>query len=397
MRLFSKTVDEKHVTYKLLGIKFSMKSREYCRKMKIERDRKNRMLKETKKEIAVQDSWDLTDLKIAKKLILFLVPSECKVNGGIMSIYSLCEASRKINKDSLCILSNYPNERFTYATNDQFLNNEKIYRFQQIVENCKNIEELILHIPEYYTKYFYNSLTENDKTFFKSIKKLQINIMNQNIEIMPELEEIKNLYFLTDNITQTIAHNRYATQEICDKYNMPTHLFSVNIDLGKYKSYSFEEKEKIIVLSPDENENKEKIVNKLKKELPDWQTITVQNLTFSEYMDLISRAYFTITFGEGMDGYFLQPEGVNSVGFAVYNDDFFPDNSWEKLENVYSSYDEMFNLIVKDIKELSTNKTKFDNIILNIKSKCDKIYNIDKFYDNLTRFYNKEYDLYPQI
>ena len=397
MRLFSKTVDEKHVTYKLLGIKFSMKSREYCRKMKIERDRKNRMLKETKKEIAVQDSWDLTDLKNAKRLILFLTPSECKINGGIMSIYSLCEASREINKDSLCILSNYPNERFTYATNDQFLNNEKIYRFQQIVENCKNIEELILHIPEYYTKYFYNSLTENDKTFFKSIKKLQINIMNQNIEIMPELEEIKNLYLLTDNITQTIAHNRYATQEICDKYNMPTHLFSVNIDLGKYKSYSFEEKEKIIVLSPDENENKEKIVNKLKKELPDWQTITVQNLTFSEYMDLISKAYFTITFGEGMDGYFTQPQYVNSVGLAAYNDEFFPNTSWKNLKNVYKSYDEMQDLIVDDIKHLSNNKELYTQTIIEMLNKNNELYQENKYKDNLKRFYNKEYDFYPQI
>ena len=54
----------------------------------------------------------------------------------------------------------------------------------------------------------------------------------------------KNLYKLTKNITQTLAHDRYATQEICNKWKMPTHLFSVNIDLSKYKNFTFEEKGK---------------------------------------------------------------------------------------------------------------------------------------------------------
>lgn len=61
--------------------------------------------------------------------------------------------------------------------------------------------------------------------------------MNQNIELMPEPEKLKDLYKLTNNITQTIAHDRYATQEVCDKWQIPTHLFSVNIDLTKYKYY----------------------------------------------------------------------------------------------------------------------------------------------------------------
>ena len=72
---------------------------------------------------------------------------------------------------------------------------------------------MILHIPEYYADDFYNDLTEKDIEFLKSIKKLHINIMNQNIELMPEPEKLKDLYKLTNNITQTIAHDRYATQE----------------------------------------------------------------------------------------------------------------------------------------------------------------------------------------
>ena len=70
---------------------------------------------------------------------------------------------------------------------------------------------------------------------------------------MPKVEKLKNLYKLTDNITQTVAHDRYATQEICNKYKIPTHLFSALWDMSAYKKRDFSQKEKIIVLSPDAN------------------------------------------------------------------------------------------------------------------------------------------------
>lgn len=379
-KIFSKEEKNKHIIYKILGLKFKFRNLKYY--------------KQFIDAVKIQDAYDLTNLNNAKKLILFLIPSpdECVINGGIMSIFSLCETSREINPDATCIISTFPNKKYTYAKNDKFLNNESIYRFSQIVDNAKNLEEMILHIPEYSAGNFYNTLSEKDIEFLKSIKNLHINIMNQNIELMPEPEKLRDLYKLTNNITQTLAHDRYATQEVCDKWQIPTHLFSVNIDLSKYKLYSFDEKEKIIVLSPDCNENKEKIVKKLEKELPDWKLVTVNNMTFTEYMDLISRAFFTITFGEGMDGYFGQPQYVNSVGFAVYNDEFFPNNNWKNFENVYASYDEMYENIVADVKKYSQNKEKYEKIIKDFINENSKLYQISKFYDNLKRFYKKEYD-----
>ena len=246
-KLFSKTIENNHITYRILGIKFSVKN--------------SKFYKQFKDAIKIQDAYDLTKLKNTKKLILFLIPSpdSAMINGEIMSIFSLCEESRRINNDALCIISTPPHCKYTYAKNDKFLNNENIYRFSQVVDNTNNLDEMILHIPEYYADDFYNDLTEKDIEFLKSIKKLHINIMNQNIELMPEPEMLKDLYKLTNNITQTIAHDRYATQEVCDKWQIPTHLFSGNIDLSRYKACEFEEKEKIIVLSPDRNEYKERI------------------------------------------------------------------------------------------------------------------------------------------
>ena len=174
------------------------------------------------------------------------------------------------------------------------------------------------------------------------------------------------------------------------------HINHLSYSITKYKKRKFEEKEKIFVLSPDKHKNKDEIINILKKEFPDWDFITVKNLTFSEYMDLASRAFFSITFGEGFDGYFMQPSSVNSIGIAVYNDDFFPDNSWKNLDNVFESYEDLSQNIVKFIKEYSQSPQKYTELSKLNKKLQDKIYNFEKFEDNIKRFYEKKYDFKPQ-
>ncbi len=371
--LFSIEKSDMRTKYNFFGIKLSTFSKKESRASKI-----------------IQDSLDLNKLKNAKKLIIFLTPAKDKINGGIMSIFSLCEFSRQLNPDSFCFISTPPGD-LTYVINDKFLNNEKILRFEQIIKNAENAKEIILHIPEFLSADFYKTLNKKEKIFLKS-KNLQINILNQNINLMPEPDKLKDLFNLTNNVTQTIAHNRYATQDICNKYQIPTHLFSVHLDLSKYKSYSFEQKEKIIALSPDNNEYREKVIEKLKKELPDFKLITIKDLTFNQYMDLISKAFFTITFGEGMDGYFILPSVVQSIGFAVYNDEFFPDSSWLDLQNVFKTYDDLSENIIKILKDLYSNQKKYNSLSILNKQKHNEIYNLNQYKNNLKKFYEKNYD-----
>ena len=119
-------------------------------------------------------------------------------------------------------------------------------------------------------------------------------------------------------------------------------------------------------------------------------------MTFDEYIDLISRAYFTISFGEGMDGYFIQPQSVGSIGFAVYNSDFFPDESWKDLLNVYTDYIDMSVNISNDINNLLNDKNLYSKTIDTTLNKITKLYDKNSFKDNLKHFYNKNYDFYPQ-
>lgn len=380
-KLFSKVKTENHCVYCIFGIKISVKD-------------KKRKYDETMASKFIQDTLDLSELQNSKKVIVFFTPTEAKINGGVISIFNLCKVSRELNRSSFCTISTYPNGN-TYVINDKFPNNEKVLRFDQIVDNAKNVQELILHIPEYYADDFYKDLNENDIDFLKSVPNLHINIMNQNIELMPESKKLKDLYKLTDNITQTIAHNRYATQEICNKWQIPTHLFSTIIDMSMYKKYSFEEKEKIIVLSPDLNDYKNEIVSKLEKDFSDWKLIKVQNMSFRQYVNLISRAYFTITFGEGFDGYFNQPAKVGSIGISVYNDNFFPDKSWLEFSNVFKSYEDMKNNITDVLYHLYNNKDEYSKLSSLHKQKWDAMHDVEQYKDNLRRFYEKEYDFLP--
>ena len=96
-----------------------------------------------------------------------------------------------------------------------------------------------------------------------------------------------------------------------------------------------------------------------------------------------------------MDGYLIQPHYVGSVGFAVYNDEFFPNKEWNDLKNIYSSYDEMFENIVNDIKNIHSNKELYNQANSELLIKNKKLYNVEGFNDNLTRFYEKKYDFTP--
>lgn len=377
--LFSYKKDEINITYRIFGIKFSRKNMEL-----------------TKNSIKEQNLYDLSELQSTKELIVCFIPNIKMMTGGIQSIYSICKYSREICPQAQCLIATVPG-KYTYSYNPYFKNEEKIYRFEQIIKNAKNVEKLTLHIPEYYADKFYKALKKDEIKFLKGIKDLHINILNQNIELMPEPQKLKGLHKLTDNVTQTIGHHRYATQEVCNKWQMPAHFLSVHIDLSGYKSYPFEEKEKIIVLSPDKAPYRQAIVEKLQKELPDFKLVTVQNMTFSEYMDLIARAYFTITFGEGFDGYFNQPYAVGGLGMAVFNPSFFPDKSWLELKNVYESPEDMENNIVKDIQELSTNKELYYSLINEIKEKLSLLYKENLFQTNLEKFYKKEYTFKTKV
>lgn len=313
-----------------------------------------------------------------------------------MSIFSLAAAAKILGwiHRSEVIVATYPGFR-TYFRSAYFESQERVFRFSQIKKfGC--LKKIIIHIPEIFVEGFYESLSVRDKEYFSKISDVHINIMNQNIELMPGRESIALLRKLGRTITQTTAHHRYSNQEICNRYGIPSHFFSVFLNLKVYKRTPFDSAKKVIVLSPDKAPFRSRVIEILKTRLPDYKQVTIENMPFAEYMSLVAHSRFSITFGEGFDGYLIHAAVIGRLCFAVYNDVFFPDSSFMDIGNVYSSSDDMIERIASDIRRLESNKEAYDEIVRRNMCTIDTLYSYDKFLDNQKRFYQGRYDYFPE-
>ncbi|MBR2430245.1 hypothetical protein IKB17_02125, partial [bacterium] len=258
--------------------------------------------------------------------------------------------------------------------------------FRYIAEYCKP-EKLTLNIPECFIPLFLNEIPEKTYVWLFSIKDLRINILNQNDELMPSQACIEELRTLCNNkLTMTAAHKSYCTKEKAEQYKVPVYLLTPF--LPEFIRTPFEQKEKTIVLSPDACEYKETLLQIFKKELPEYKIVTVEKMHLNDYKKLISKALFTITFGEGYDGYFLEPYLSDSISFCVLNKTFFP-NDFKKQPTTYSSWSELLNNIVNDIKIYEKDKELYEKISNDCENEIRKFTNNNQSNKDLNAYYER--------
>lgn len=331
-----------------------------------------------------------------QRLIVFFIPHEKIINGGVLSIFSICKESRRFKAiHGADVILSVPPGYKSYVKNDLFKNDELIHSFDEIAKKTPP-QSLILHVPEYAANEIYRNLKGHHLAFLRAVPELHVNIMNQNILYMPKPSMAADWFSLTSNITQTTAHDRYATQETANTYNIPTHHLSVFNDPRQYTTVPFEHKKDRIVLSPDMTDKKEKIVVKLQQTFPTYEFVTIQNMTYEQYKKTIREAKFAVTFGEGFDGYFIEAFFSGGITFAVYNEDFFPDKGFAKFDNLYSGYDDMLKRLPGDMERLATDKRAYDKIVKQNFDKIVKLYDFSVYLDNLKQFYQGKYTFRPE-
>ena len=273
-------------------------------------------------QIEEQNKFDLTYfLNSPKQLIVFVLPGEIVISGGILSIFSLCKYTKEILQNSDVLLVTEPGN-LTYAQLNWFKNHEKILRWEQIAEILPTKREVVLHVPEYLAGIFADRLTINWKAEHLKNTKLTINILNQNPLLLPGSEVVSKLTLFTRNITQTLAFRDSNVEEMGRAYRTPVKFISSYVDLSDWKPVSFIEKNKTILLSPDKNRYSSALIRELKTKLPDFNVSVIQDFTFEDYMKEVTSAFAVITLGEGFDGYLLQAASVKTLSFAVYNEVF---------------------------------------------------------------------------
>lgn len=325
-------------------------------------------------------------------LNIFFIPPNKIVNGGIISIFSLCKESRTISPQNIeSVLCVYPGE-VSYKENDLFANNEYIYSFSELLEKNSTISSFIFHIPEYAVESIVNGLQQ----FNLAGKTIRLNVLNQNIKFMPSIGTFSNLLTIASSITQTTAHERYSTQEIASTYATPLLHLSVYLDKSQYNPSMYSEKKDTILYSPDGHIKKDEIIKLLKTSFPDFKIIEINKLTYEEYKKAIRTAKYVITFGEGLDGYLIESCFSGTVTFSVFNNDFFPNTDFLDLPGIYTTYADMYNRIVSDIKRMENDKNIYTEFNQQMLKKIEVIYDSRIYRSNLKRFYKNDFDFYPK-
>ncbi len=248
----------------------------------------------------------------------------------------------------------------------------------------------MIHVPEYIVPNLFEYLDTKDISWLKSLKNVHINILNQNIELMPPVDIIHRLKEFSAFLTCTTAHENYSTKKEQQRLGIPMHKLSVDSAKGGFYFKPYEHKENIMAVSPDFHPMKQEILKKIKKEIPGLKLKIIRNMTFEEYKKLIVRAKWSITFGEGLDGYFSEPVFSGSVSFAVFNTKFFtPD--FQDIETVYDSFEDLLQNICSDIKRIDNNKETYEKINKQTKTLIYKYYKQNEYLDNLKNFYLEKY------
>jgi len=337
-------------------------------------------------------------LEDAARIMVIVVPEHNTMSGGIFSMYSIANIARRLNlqHDYEVVLMTRPNpHNVTYLRQYNFRNSEDVYRFEQI-ERCQNVKELYLHIPEYATTDFVDLLSNSTLEYLKGREKLYINILNQNIDLMPEADQFINLRNLADELTQSVAHHSYFSQALADKYDLPTLLLPAYTDLSAYTPSTFDEKEKLIIYSLDYAPYKERCLKLIRKQLPDYELLEIRDITFDQYMNLATQCMFSISFGEGFDGYIAQPVHQGGIGFTVYSDDFFPSREFLKYDNFFETEEQMLEQICDKIEHFASNKQAYIDLNVALVDEYDKLYQLEDYISQVGKLINRKFEIYPK-
>lgn len=333
----------------------------------------------------------------ADALFVIVVPEHNTMSGGIYSFFSIAKAAYNIRHKHhyAVVLMTRPNKYdLTYLRQSNFRNYEDVFRFEQILR-CKRAKEVYLHIPEYAAATFIASLTKEQREYLLSRDRLYVNILNQKNEIMPEKDEFEDLRAFAGELTQSVAHHAYFTQEHADQYDLPTLLLPAYTDLSGYQAIDRDEKEKLIIYSPDERSHREPVLKALREGLPDYKLVEIRDITFDRYMELATRCLFSITFGEGFDGYLAQPIYQGGIGFAVYRSEYFPSEKLLNFPNIFSSEQDMIENIVSRIRSFE-DESLYRETNRSMMAIYNSLYSKEEYMRRIEKLLKREFEIFPR-
>lgn len=329
-----------------------------------------------------------------EKIILFFIPGadfysgKESISGGLISIISLAQETSLIYQGShtevLC--ATYYNDHLVFKLSS-FNNETDVFSPELIEKYFTNVRELILHIPELFVTDFVKNQQQN--SWFKGISSIQLNILNQNIQLMPDHNVLNELKTKFSTCTITTAHKKYCNPFYRNSYEIPLHLLSVWISPENYINTAVNEKENLILFSPDNKELTQSLISFFSNKYPSFKFQVIQGLSYEEYKELISRAKYLITTGEGLDAYFIETYFSGGIAFAFKNLNFFD----EKYLNLPCLFEDNENLeqILLGLMGQYSNEEEYNVLNQRVVNLLSEDYSYNSYQNNLKKFYNKEY------
>ena len=320
-----------------------------------------------------------------QKLIMFLTPGFDNVNGGIISITSLynetCKIKARLGAEIImCTAPGEPNLiRFSKFDNQNYL-----YDMRQALAYFTSLNRLMIHIPEYAVSWFVEAIERKRLNQFKQISDVRFNILLQNIAFVPRSEDIRILQKI-GKVTCTTAHESYSNENLERTLGVRMRYLSWYVSLQDYDRSNYHQKSDLLIVSNEPHPRREEILSIIHSTNPNLEIRIINNIPYREYRKLVARAKWSLTFGEGLDGYFLETVFAGGISFAVYNTDFFTAD-FEELKTVYSSWDDLKNRICADIKSLD-DPPKYLAYNAKLYSVCNRHYNPDIYLKGIEGFY----------
>lgn len=324
-----------------------------------------------------------------KRLIVFLTPGVELRSGGVLSIAAIYNESNRlagVHRARVALCAVPGDDRF-FLKYSWFENDFYLLDLHALLRNCPNLEYLQLHVPEYAVNALSEWLEVVSSSLLRNIRSLHLNIMLQNIDLIrcQNIERLKRF----GKITATTAHEAYSDFATRARLGVPVHRLGVRAGSELYSRSSYSEKKPLIVVSHDEHPLKQDVLAEIAHAIPDLDIRVVQNLSYEEYKALVSCAKWALTFGEGLDFYFMETVFSGGISFAVFNDRFFTP-AFAALETVYPSWEMLRQKIVPDLRRLDKAEA-YQACWRPAYDLLSDLYSTEKFRENLRLFYLGQY------
>jgi len=324
-----------------------------------------------------------------ERLIIFLTPGLNARAGGILSIASIYEETKTLAdlhgaKLAVCAV---PGDDPFFLKYDWFENDIYLLDLHAVLRGCENLRWLQLHVPEYAVKRVSDWLEVVFGSLLRAVRDIHVNIMLQNIDYI-EVQDVPGLMRF-GRVTATTAHQAYGNARTRALLGVPVHQLGVRLGPELYAFKPYREKQDLLVVSPDPHPLRDQVLTRIACAHPNLKIQVIADLTYESYKALICDAKWSLTFGEGLDGYFVEPIFSGAVSFAVYNERFFT-SAFAELETVYPSWDALGERMAADIHRLD-DPERFERGWRPAYDLLASIYDTEHFRASLRAFYREDY------